>query len=86
MRYREDFAQSECSIGTSSYQLTLIGDRESQVAEAMGRILWSFQPGGFFDIRKSHRFHDPISWKVPLYQAFIEAIRKYGSVVEMKEA
>ena len=77
------------SIGTSSD----ISDVEMEikkaiVAEAAGAdTLMELSTGGdFLDIRK--RVADAISLSigcVPLYQAFIEAARKYGSVVDMKE-
>jgi len=77
------------SIGTSSD----ISDVEMEIekaiaAEAAGAdTLMELSTGGdFLDIRK--RVADAISLSigcVPLYQAFIEAARKYGSVVDMKE-
>lgn len=77
------------SIGTSSD----IADIDMEVdkaiaAEAAGAdTLMELSTGGdFLEIRK--RVADAISLSigsVPLYQAFIEAARKYGSVVDMRE-
>jgi phosphomethylpyrimidine synthase len=77
------------SIGTSSDISDVEMEIEkAKVAEAAGAdTLMELSTGGdFLDIRK--RVADAISLSigcVPLYQAFIEAARKYGSVVDMKE-
>ncbi|MBE0522832.1 MAG: phosphomethylpyrimidine synthase ThiC [Methanosarcinales archaeon] len=77
------------SIGTSSDISDIDMEIEkAKVAEAAGAdTLMELSTGGdFLDIRK--RVADAISLSigcVPLYQAFIEAARKYGSVVDMKE-
>ena len=77
------------SIGTSSDISDVDMEIEkAKVAEAAGAdTLMELSTGGeFLDIRK--RVIDSISLSVgcvPLYQAFIEAARKYGSVVDMKE-
>ncbi len=77
------------SIGTSSDISDVEMEIEkAKVAEAAGAdTLMELSTGGdVLDIRK--RVADAISLSigcVPLYQAFIEAARKYGSVVDMKE-
>lgn len=77
------------SIGTSSDISDVNMEIEKAIAaEAAGAdTLMELSTGGdFLDIRK--RVADAISLSigcVPLYQAFIEAARKYGSVVDMKE-
>ncbi|NIA02932.1 MAG: phosphomethylpyrimidine synthase ThiC [Nitrospirae bacterium] len=77
------------SIGTSSDISDIDMEIEkAKVAENSGAdTLMELSTGGdFLDIRK--RVADAISLSigsVPLYQAFIEAARKYGSVVDMKE-
>jgi phosphomethylpyrimidine synthase len=77
------------SIGTSSDISDVDMEIEKAIAaEAAGAdTLMELSTGGdFLDIRK--RVADAISLSigcVPLYQAFIEAARKYGSVVDMKE-
>lgn len=77
------------SIGTSSDITNVDTEIEkAQVAEKAGAdTLMELSTGGdFLDIRK--RVIDSISLSVgsvPLYQAFIEAARKYGAVVDMNE-
>ncbi|MDF1532806.1 MAG: phosphomethylpyrimidine synthase ThiC [Methanosarcinales archaeon] len=77
------------SIGTSSDIMDISLEIEkAKVAEAAGAdTLMELSTGGdFLDIRK--QVIDAVSLSVgcvPLYQAFIEAARKYGSVVDMKE-
>ena len=77
------------SIGTSSDIVDISEEIEkAKVAEAAGAdTLMELSTGGdFLNIRK--QVVDAISLPVgcvPLYQAFIEAARKYGSVVDMKE-
>ncbi|MCK4937902.1 MAG: phosphomethylpyrimidine synthase ThiC [Methanosarcinales archaeon] len=77
------------SIGTSSDIVDISLEIEkAKVAEAAGAdTLMELSTGGdFLDIRK--QVVDATSLSVgcvPLYQAFIEAARKYGSVVDMKE-
>ncbi|KPQ41163.1 MAG: thiamine biosynthesis protein ThiC, partial [Candidatus Methanoperedens nitroreducens] len=77
------------SIGTSSDIVDIDMEIEkARVAEATGAdTLMELSTGGdFYDIRKKVIDSTTLSvGSVPLYQAFIEAIRKYGSVVEMKE-
>jgi phosphomethylpyrimidine synthase len=77
------------SVGTSSDIVDISLEIEkAKVAEAAGAdTLMELSTGGdFLDIRK--QVIDATSLSVgcvPLYQAFIEAARKYGSVVDMKE-
>ena len=77
------------SIGTSSDLVDVDYEIEkAKAAEASGAdTLMELSTGGdFLDIRK--KVCDAISLSVgsvPLYQAFIEAARKYGAVVNMKE-
>ncbi len=77
------------SVGTSSDIVDISLEIEkAKVAEAAGAdTLMELSTGGdFLDIRK--QVVDATSLSVgcvPLYQAFIEAARKYGSVVDMKE-
>lgn len=77
------------SIGTSSDIVDIdLEVEKAKVAEAAGAdTLMELSTGGdFLKIRK--KVTDAISLSVgcvPLYQAFIEAARKYGSVVDMKE-
>jgi len=77
------------SIGTSSDIVDVDKEIEkARAAEAAGAdTLMELSTGGdFADIRK--KVCDAISLSVgsvPLYQAFIEAARKYGAVVHMKE-
>ncbi|KAF5412097.1 MAG: Phosphomethylpyrimidine synthase [Candidatus Methanocomedens sp.] len=77
------------SIGTSSDIVDISLEIEkAKAAEAAGAdTLMELSTGGnFLDIRK--QVIDATSLSVgcvPLYQAFIEAARKYGSVVDMKE-
>jgi len=77
------------SIGTSSDIVDVDNEVEkARAAEAAGAdTLMELSTGGdFLDIRK--RVCDAISLSVgsvPLYQAFIEAARKYGAVVHMKD-
>jgi phosphomethylpyrimidine synthase len=77
------------SIGTSSDIIDIDMEIEkARVAEATGAdTLMELSTGGdFFDIRKKVIDSTTLSvGSVPLYQAFIEAIRKYGSVVDMTE-
>ncbi len=77
------------SIGTSSDIVNIEMEIEkAKIAEATGAdTLMELSTGGdFLDIRKKVIDSTFLSvGSVPLYQAFIEAIRKYGSVVEMKE-
>ncbi len=77
------------SIGTSSDIVDIDMEIEkARIAEATGAdTLMELSTGGnFFDIRKKVIDSTTLSvGSVPLYQAFIEAIRKYGSVVDMKE-
>ncbi|NJD53279.1 MAG: phosphomethylpyrimidine synthase ThiC [Candidatus Methanoperedens sp.] len=77
------------SIGTSSDIMDVDMEiKKAKVAEATGAdTLMELSTGGdFYDIRKKVIDSTTLSvGSVPLYQAFIEAIRKYGSVVEMKE-
>lgn len=77
------------SIGTSSDIVDIDMEIEkARVAEATGAdTLMELSTGGdFFDIRKKVIDSTTLSvGSVPLYQAFIEAIRKYGSVVDMTE-
>ncbi|HEX7628428.1 MAG TPA: phosphomethylpyrimidine synthase ThiC [Candidatus Methanoperedens sp.] len=77
------------SIGTSSDIVDIDMEIEkARVAEATGAdTLMELSTGGdFYDIRKKVIDSTTLSvGSVPLYQAFIEAIRKYGSVVDMKE-
>jgi phosphomethylpyrimidine synthase len=77
------------SIGTSSDIVDIDNEiAKARAAEASGAdTLMELSTGGdFLDIRK--KVCDAISLSVgsvPLYQAFIEAARKYGAVVNMKE-
>ncbi len=77
------------SIGTSSDIVDVdIELEKARAAEASGAdTLMELSTGGdFLDIRK--KVCDAVSLSVgsvPLYQAFIEAARKYGAVVHMKE-
>ncbi|MBU4075710.1 MAG: phosphomethylpyrimidine synthase ThiC [Euryarchaeota archaeon] len=77
------------SIGTSSDIVDIDMEIEkARVAEATGAdTLMELSTGGdFYDIRKKVVDSTTLSvGSVPLYQAFIEAIRKYGSAVDMKE-
>ncbi|MDP3106244.1 MAG: phosphomethylpyrimidine synthase ThiC [Candidatus Methanoperedens sp.] len=77
------------SIGTSSDIVDIDMEIEkARVAEATGAdTLMELSTGGdFYDIRKKVIDSTTLSvGSVPLYQAFIEAIRKYGSAVDMKE-
>jgi phosphomethylpyrimidine synthase len=77
------------SIGTSSDIVDIEMEIEkARVAEATGAdTLMELSTGGdFYDIRKKVIDSTTLSvGSVPLYQAFIESIRKYGSAVEMKE-
>jgi phosphomethylpyrimidine synthase len=77
------------SLGTSSDIVDIDMEIEkARVAEATGAdTLMELSTGGdFFDIRKKVIDSTTLSvGSVPLYQAFIEAIRKYGSVVDMTE-
>lgn len=77
------------SIGTSSDIVDIDMEIEkARVAESTGAdTLMELSTGGdFYDIRKRVIDATTLSvGSVPLYQAFIEAIRKYGAVVDMKE-
>jgi phosphomethylpyrimidine synthase len=77
------------SIGTSSDIIDVEMEvRKARVAEAAGAdTLMELSTGGDFgDIRKRVCEATSLSvGSVPLYQAFIEAARKYGAVVHMKE-
>jgi len=77
------------SIGTSSDIVDIDMEIEkARVAEATGAdTLMELSTGGdFYDIRKKVVDSTTLSvGSVPLYQAFIEAIRKCGSAVDMKE-
>ncbi len=77
------------SIGTSSDIVDIEMEIEKvRVAEATGAdTLMELSTGGdFYEIRKKVIDATSLSvGSVPLYQAFIEAIRKYGSAVDMKE-
>jgi phosphomethylpyrimidine synthase len=77
------------SIGTSSDIVDVEMEvRKARVAEAAGAdTLMELSTGGdFVDIRKRVCAATSISvGSVPLYQAFIEAARKYGAVVHMRE-
>ncbi|HEY9246031.1 MAG TPA: phosphomethylpyrimidine synthase ThiC [Candidatus Methanoperedens sp.] len=77
------------SIGTSSDIADIDMEIEkARIAEATGAdTLMELSTGGdFYDIRKKVIGSTTLSvGSVPLYQAFIEAIRKYGSAVDMKE-
>ena len=77
------------SIGTSSDIVDIdIEIEKAKMAEATGAdTLMELSTGGdFYDIRKKVIDATSLSvGSVPLYQAFIEAIRKYGAVVDMKE-
>jgi len=77
------------SIGTSSDIVDIDMEIEkARVAEATGAdTLMELSTGGdFYDIRKKVIDSTTLSvGSVPLYQAFIEAIRKYGNAVDMKE-
>jgi len=77
------------SIGTSSDIVDIDMEIEkAKIAEATGAdTLMELSTGGdFYDIRKKVIGSTTLSvGSVPLYQAFIEAIRKYGSIVDMKE-
>ena len=77
------------SIGTSS-DIVDIGQEveKARTAERAGAdTLMELSTGGdFADIRKKVIAATSLSvGSVPLYQAFIEAARKYGAVVEMRE-
>ncbi len=77
------------SIGTSSDIVDVDMEiRKAKIAEATGAdTLMELSTGGdFYEIRKKVVESTSLSvGSVPLYQAFIEAIRKYGSAVDMKE-
>lgn len=77
------------SIGTSSDIVDVEQEiRKAKIAEASGAdTLMELSTGGdFADIRKRVCAATTLSvGSVPLYQAFIEAARKYGAVVHMKE-
>ncbi|MBU4374162.1 MAG: phosphomethylpyrimidine synthase ThiC, partial [Euryarchaeota archaeon] len=77
------------SIGTSSDIVDIDMEiQKAKIAEATGAdTLMELSTGGdFYDIRKKVIESTALSvGSVPLYQAFIEAIRKYGSAVDMKE-
>jgi phosphomethylpyrimidine synthase len=77
------------SIGTSSDIIDISQEIEkARAAERAGAdTLMELSTGGdFTDIRKQVVAATSLSvGSVPLYQAFIEAARKYGAVVDMKE-
>lgn len=77
------------SIGTSSDIVDVDMEIEkAKVAEATGAdTLMELSTGGdFYEIRKKVIESTTLSvGSVPLYQAFIEAIRRYGSAVDMRE-
>ena len=77
------------SIGTSSDIVDVGAEIEkARAAEAAGAdTLMELSTGGdFLDIRRKVCAATSLSvGSVPLYQAFIEAARKYGAVVNMKE-
>ncbi|MCX9013852.1 MAG: phosphomethylpyrimidine synthase ThiC [Candidatus Methanoperedens sp.] len=77
------------SIGTSSDIVDInIEIEKAKMAEATGAdTLMELSTGGdFYDIRKKVIAATSLSvGSVPLYQAFIEAIRKHGAVVDMEE-
>ncbi len=77
------------SIGTSSDIVDIDMEIEkAKIAEAAGAdTLMELSTGGdFYEIRKKVIDSTTLSvGSVPLYQAFIEAIRRYGSAVDMKE-
>jgi phosphomethylpyrimidine synthase len=77
------------SIGTSSDIVDVEQEvRKAKIAEASGAdTLMELSTGGdFSDIRKRVCAATTLSvGSVPLYQAFIEAARKYGAVVHMRE-
>ncbi len=77
------------SIGTSSDIVNMDMEIEkAKVAEATGAdTLMELSTGGdFYEIRRKVIGATALSvGSVPLYQAFIEAIRKYGAAIDMKE-
>ncbi len=77
------------SIGTSSDIVDIDMEiQKAKIAETTGAdTLMELSTGGdFYEIRKKVIESTSLSvGSVPLYQAFIEAIRKYGSAVDMKE-
>lgn len=77
------------SIGTSSDIVDIDMEiRKARAAEEAGAdTLMELSTGGdFYEIRRRVIEATSLSvGSVPLYQAFIEAIRKYGAVVDMKE-
>jgi phosphomethylpyrimidine synthase len=77
------------SIGTSSDIVDVDMEvRKARAAEEAGAdTLMELSTGGdFYEIRRRVIEATSLSvGSVPLYQAFIEAIRKYGAVVDMKE-
>ena len=77
------------SIGTSSDIVDMEMEiKKAKVAEKTGAdTLMELSTGGdFYEIRRRVIDSTELSvGSVPLYQAFIEAIRRYGSAVDMKE-
>ncbi|MFU8766654.1 MAG: phosphomethylpyrimidine synthase ThiC [Candidatus Methanoperedens sp.] len=77
------------SIGTSSDIVDIdVEIEKARVAEATGAdTLMELSTGGdFYDIRKKVIDATSLSvGSVPLYQAFIEAMRRHGAVVDMEE-
>ncbi len=77
------------SIGTSSdiVDMEMEIQKVSVAEEAGADTLMELSTGGdLYDIRKKVIDSTNLSvGSVPLYQAFIEAIRKYGAAVDMKE-
>lgn len=77
------------SIGTSSDIVDIdVEIEKARVAEATGAdTLMELSTGGdFYDIRKRVIAATSLSvGSVPLYQAFIEAMRRHGAVVDMEE-
>ena len=77
------------SVGTSSDIVDVEMEVEkTKIAESAGAdtIMELSTGGDFFEIRKRVVEATSLSvGSVPLYQAFIEAARKFGSIVDMKE-
>ena len=78
-----------CSIGTSSdiVDIEMEVEKAKAGAHAGADTLMELSTGGdFYDIRRRVVEATPLSvGSVPLYQAFIEASRKDGAVVHLKE-
>ncbi|HYA61458.1 MAG TPA: phosphomethylpyrimidine synthase ThiC, partial [Candidatus Acidoferrum sp.] len=77
------------SVGTSSDIVDVEMEVEkTKIAESAGAdtIMELSTGGDFYDIRKRVVESTSLSvGSVPLYQAFIEAAKKFGSIVDMKE-